>query len=393
MLKGSAEPGLSIRGLSITRGEQRMVHDLDLSVAPGEILGLVGESGSGKSLFLMSVLDVLPAGIRRTGSIDFNGGALRRGRDIGIVFQEPMTALNPLMTIAAQVAEVLRIDTRAAKQEALEEACAALARVGLGNVPSGSYPHQLSGGQRQRAMIAMAIVGKPKVLLADEPTTALDMATQAEITTLLVDLARDTGCALIFVSHDLPLVASLADQLAILHCGQIVERGPTQRLLGNLQHPYSKRLFAAALQRPETPPDAMQDAILDVRDLSARYGDKVALDQVSFKVPQAGCTALIGQSGCGKSTLARALLALQPIENGTVHVAGKPFTAPRVAPSRTQRRDVQIVFQDPYSSFNPRHSVQRILSEPYYLLNRKPDDAQLIAALTDVGLDADALQR
>jgi len=386
---------LKVAGLNLVHRGNPVLRDVSLTVKPGKILGLVGESGSGKSLFLLSLMDLLPAGMQRSGTISLSGGQLRRGRDIGLVFQEPMTALNPLMTIQAQVAEVFKIHFNAPRKQALARARDVLARVRLGPevVDPRSYPHQLSGGQRQRAVIAMAIAAGPKLLLADEPTTALDITTQAEITDLLVSLAREEGCALIFVSHDLPLVASLADDIAILQQGSIVEAGPVQPLLKDLQHPYSKRLFAAAMHKPalkDTPP---AKAILEVRGLEVHYGDLPAVNDVSFAVQEGHCSALIGASGCGKSTLARAVLGVEAIKRGEVWVKDAVFAAADQQPSKAQRRDVQIVFQDPYSSFNPRHRVRKILSEPYTLLDDAPDDAALTHALEQVGLTGDALGR
>jgi peptide/nickel transport system ATP-binding protein len=396
---------LALQDLSVSFGARRILDGVSIEVGPGEILGLVGESGAGKSILQLAIMGLLPPGFEASGSIALGGQNILgltedglcdvRGNAIAMVFQEPMTALNPLMSIEDQVAEVCRVHERLDRQTALQKARKTLARVELGPkvLAPGRYPHQLSGGQRQRAVIAMAIAAKPKVLLADEPTTALDMTTQAQIIALLAALAREDGCALIYVTHDLPLVASLAGHIAILKDGQVVEQGPTKALLKNLQHPYSQRLFAAAHHMVEPVPAQSKDAVLRVDDVTCAYGDVIAVEGASFDLPAGGCTALIGPSGCGKSTLARAILGLEPLQRGHVDVAGARFAAPARGPSKHQRRDIQIVFQDPFSSFNPRHKVGRILAEPFYMLEQKATRSALASALARVGLEPDALER
>lgn len=396
---------LEVRDLCVFCGSHPILKGVSVHVAAGEILGLVGESGAGKSVLQLAIMGLLPPEFKVSGSITLDGTPLLeldeealcavRGNDIGMVFQEPMSALNPLMTIEAQVAEVLALHEHLDLPAALHKAQKTLERVALGaNVlAQGRYPHQLSGGQRQRAVIAMAIAAKPKVILADEPTTALDVTTQSQITTLLSTLAREDGCALVYVTHDLPLVASLAGQIAVLKDGIVVEQGETSALLEAFAHPYSKALFAAAYHKVAPVNKRGGAPVLRVEGVTCCYGETAAVQDVSFDLPAGGCTALIGQSGCGKSTLARAILGLEPLVSGRVEVAGTRFSQPGQGPGKAHRRDIQIVFQDPYSSFNPRHSVAQILAEPFYLLGRKPGQAELEAALSQVGLAPSALRR
>jgi len=412
MSSHSAQALLHIEQLGLCIHGQALIHELSLSIAPGEILGLVGESGSGKSLTALSILGLLPRGAHTSGRILLDGVDLLRqsdaalnairGRDIGMVFQEPMTALNPLMSIGQQISEVLQLHrprsaraTRAHAQELLE-------RVGLPAAEFGleRYPHQLSGGQRQRVAIAMAIALHPKLLIADEPTTALDVTTQAQILALLQRLAREEGCALLLVTHDLAVVAELADRVAVLRRGHLVEQGATQRVLTRPEHDDTARLLEHSLIQRLPHGRAVQHGtpLLEVRQLVREYrrGGGLfkrasvlrAVDQVSLTVQPGETVGLVGESGCGKSTLLRAVLGLDRIQGGEILLQGQAFDGR----STTQRRIVQIVFQDPYGSFDPRWKVWQLVAEPLHLLAEPPSPAQarerVATLLEKVGLKA-----
>ncbi|MCX7558179.1 ABC transporter ATP-binding protein [Sulfitobacter sp. F26204] len=399
---------LSIHGFDI-------LHDVTLSIEAGEIVAVTGESGSGKSMTALATMQLLPKGASTTGHIllgdkdmtDMSEAGLckMRGNEMGMVFQEPMTALNPVQTIGAQVAETIRIHDAAISRAAAEEQAAkTLSRVGLpqDRFPLSRYPHELSGGQRQRVVIAMAIALRPRLLIADEPTTALDVTTQAQILDLLKSLAREDGMGLLMITHDLAVVADLADRIIVMRKGKIVEQGATHTLLHNMQHPYSKMLFAAAghqVALPKAPPPA---PLLEVKNLVRDYrlsrktlfgpaGTFRAIDDVSFALQRGERLGLVGESGCGKSTLTRALLGLEQTQGGSITLAGEPvFTGN--APNLSVRRKMQVVFQDPFGSFNPRHRVDRLITEPFHLLPKPPtgkDRSRAIdEALTAVGLTA-----
>ena len=410
---------LEIDRLSLAIHAQPILREIGFSVRAGEILGIVGESGSGKSMTANAIMGLLPDGSRPEGTIRFQGEKLdtldetamckRRGRDIGMIFQEPMTALNPVHTIGDQVAETVRIHSGASRQEARAIARATLNRVGLPEERFAleRYPHELSGGQRQRVVIAMAIALRPKLLIADEPTTALDVTTQAQILTLLRRLVSEDGMGLILITHDLAVVADMAQQIVIMQTGRIVENGQTLDLFRKTTHPYTQALFYASTHvpkratRPRTPGE--RPAILNVIDAVRDYRLKRrwpfapherfrAVDNVSLRIEAGENVGLVGESGCGKSTLKRAILGLDPLTSGRVSINGETFAAPGHHPSAAQRRHVQAVFQDPYASFNPRHRVERLVAEPFHLVSPKPSAAQkrhaVEAALEKVGLTA-----
>ncbi|MGB0496730.1 MAG: ABC transporter ATP-binding protein [Rubricella sp.] len=405
---------LTVRNLSLRIGNQPILSDVSLDVARGEILGLVGESGSGKSLTALSLMGLLPRGGIATGSARLNETEILnlperrmrslRGRDIAMVFQEPMTALNPLQTIGDQVAEVARIHgVPGARRLAL----ATLERVGLppDRFPPGLYPHQLSGGQRQRVVIAMAVILRPALVIADEPTTALDVTTQAVILDLLGTLVREDGSALILITHDLGVVHAVADRVAVMQNGRIVEENDTRTLFADPKDPYTRRLFEASIYTPDRAAGKLGEPFLEARDVRRTYQrragalafrqlDHVAVDDVSFTLHRGESLGLVGESGSGKSTLARAILGLDRVEAGRITLDKQPVS-PGMAPEL--RRRMGAVFQDPYGSFNPRHRVARLLSEPFHLY-RKPLDkqarrARVEQALTEVGLPPDAADR
>ena len=407
---------LDIQNLALSIHGNPILKDIDLSLHSGEILGLIGESGSGKSMTALSVIDLLPRGATSSGKILLDGADILkmpetvmcdlRGDEIGMIFQEPMTALNPVQTIGDQVAETLLIHGKANRKEALEIARETLNRVGLpeAQFPLDRYPHELSGGQRQRVVIAMAIALRPKLLIADEPTTALDVTTQAQILDLLKSLVDEFEMGCLLITHDLGVVAGIADHVVILKEGEVVEAGPTLKVFRDLKHPYTQKLFEASSHIPDRKEALADMPVLKLDQVTRDYptprtslfgkpGYFRAVDGVSFTLKRGENLGLVGESGCGKSTLTRAILGLDPITSGTIEVHGQQVTSDTTT-AREIRRHMQVVFQDPYSSFNPRHKVARLISEPFHLLDAPPDDAdqRIAEALTQVGLspeDAD----
>jgi peptide/nickel transport system ATP-binding protein len=415
---------LDISRLNVDIGETPILRGVDLSIAPGEVMGLVGESGSGKSMTALTVMRLLPAAARTSGSILFDGKDILaaseaemnalRGDDIGMVFQEPMTALNPVKTIGEQVAEGIRWHTGASRHEAEERARKMLDRVGLpeSRFPLSRYPHELSGGQRQRVVIAIACALKPKLLIADEPTTALDVVLQKQILELLRDLVDENGMGLLLISHDLAVVAAMADRVTILRVGQVMEEGETARILSAQRHPYTRQLAQASMHVPARAKHRDQGnsprTLLEVVNVSRVYPGRrrslltrgkptKAVDGVSFSVRPGQSTALVGRSGCGKSTLARVILALDRATSGTIRFMGETLTGKEGSQLTSARRNMQVVFQDPYGSFNPRHRAERLVAEPLHLLEKKPDAAerrQLVAqSLHEVGLRPDDMDK
>ena len=402
---------LEINNLNLSIGRLPILHDVSLSVRPGEICGLAGESGSGKSMTALCTLNLLPAMARLTGSVRLKGAELvglpeaamcqLRGQQISMIFQEPMTALNPLRTIGDQVAETLIIHGRASRKQAAEIAAEKLARVGL---PARSfapslYPHELSGGQRQRVMIAQAIALKPALLIADEPTTALDVTTQAEILSLLRDLVEQDGMSMLLITHDLAVLADMANQISVMEQGRIVEQGSTRNLFQHRRHPYTRKLFDASGHIPPRHQSPSVKVLLQANGVSVSYRRKSgffakpeemnAVQDISFTLHENESLGLVGESGCGKSTLSRALLGLQPLAAGQIAFMGHQLGRASRMPN-PMKAAMQVVFQDPYGSFNPRHKVGRLLAEPFHLMAEAPKGrarARLLdQALEEVGL-------
>jgi len=406
---------LEIKDLSLSIAGFPILRDIDLSVDAGEVLGVIGESGSGKSMTALSIMQLLPIGSVTGGSVKLDGREVLglpdrdmraiRGHTVGMVFQEPMTALNPVKTIGDQVAETAMVHGRMGREAALNVARETLDRVELpaDRFPLDRYPHELSGGQRQRVVIAMAIAMRPRLLIADEPTTALDVTTQAQILKLLQRLVDEDDMGLIFITHDLGVVAGLADKVAIMRRGEVVEAGPTVSLFRNLTHPYSQALFEASSHVPPRipPTDTSGTPVLSVDEVVREYplprkglfGPRrvlKAVDGVSLKIERGENVGLVGESGCGKSTLARAIMSLEPIQGGRIAIAGEGLD-PKHGASFATRRKMQVVFQDPYGSFNPRHRVDRLVSEPFHLMGSAAPtgaerDKRVAKALEEVGL-------
>ncbi|WP_420012464.1 ABC transporter ATP-binding protein [Tateyamaria sp.] len=408
---------LSIQNLSLRIKDTLILHDVSLDIAPGEVVAITGESGSGKSMTALAVMQLLPEGSDTTGQITLDGQDITnlteaqmcalRGDTVGMVFQEPMTALNPVQTIGAQVAETVRLHRP--DLDPMGRAAEVLTRVGLppDQVPLTRYPHALSGGQRQRVVIAIAIACGPKLLIADEPTTALDVTTQAQILDLLRQLAAEDVMGLMMITHDLAVVAEMAHRIVVMQHGAVVETGDTATLLANPQHPYSKALLAASTHHVTLPDtdtsapllrveNAIRDYPLPRTKLFQNPGHMRAVNDVSFDIPRGGRIGLVGESGCGKSTLTRAILGLEPVQSGRITLGGDPvFSAGK--PNLAVRRRMQVVFQDPYGSFNPRHKVARLITEPFHLLETQPTATErkmrITEALTAVGLSPEDAEK
>ena len=405
---------LDVRDLRISFGAKEVVHGASFSIAAGEKLALVGESGSGKTVTALSLVKLVHnATITGSAILDGAEGPVDlvtapehqllgiRGRDIAMIFQEPMTALNPVYTVGEQVAEVLRLKQGMTQRQAWQGAIDALAATGIPEPQrrASSYPHQLSGGQRQRAMIAMALACRPRLLLADEPTTALDVTLRQQILELLADLQREVGMAVLLITHDLNLVRKFADRVAVMENGHLVEQGAVGQVLSNPQHPYTRKLIDS---RPERDVDAPRDAPtpMEAKALRVTYavprpgfagwfrrGAFVAVQGADFTVPAGGTLGIVGESGSGKSTLALAALGLVPHEGG-LELEGRRWDGS--AADKALRRAVQVVFQDPFSSLSPRMTVEEIVGEG--LLVHEPGiplaerRARVVQALGDVGL-------
>ena len=403
---------LSIKDLSLSIHGAPILDAVSLSIAEGEIHAVTGESGSGKSMTAFTIMQLLPNGAAATGQVALDGTDIVsaseaemcaiRGNDVGMIFQEPMTALNPVKTIGDQVMETILIHKAMSRKDAETRARDVLDRVGLpaDRFPLSRYPHELSGGQRQRVVIAMAIALRPKLLIADEPTTALDVTTQAQILALLKGLVAEDGMGMLMITHDLAVVADMADTITVMRKGVVVESAPTRTLLAEMQHDYTKMLFAASNHQVNLPTKPAPAPLLQVRgvcrdyrlprtQLFAKPGTFRAVKDVSFTIEKGERLGLVGESGCGKSTLTRAILGLDAVQQGDILLDGEPvFTGH--SPNLAVRRKMQVVFQDPFGSFNPRHRVDRLITEPFHLLSDPPKglkrEEAIAEALTAVGL-------
>ncbi|MCZ8255290.1 MAG: dipeptide ABC transporter ATP-binding protein [Polaromonas sp.] len=427
-----ATPLLDVQNLRISFAGKSVVHGIDFSIAPGEKLALVGESGSGKTVTALSLLRLAQNaavggkavftgvdGAERTASgapprspvdlLSLPEQSLRgiRGRDIAMIFQEPMTALNPLFSVGNQIAEVIQLKQGLAQAESMHAAIKLLADTGITEPErrANSFPHQLSGGQRQRAMIAMALACQPRLLLADEPTTALDVTLRGQILDLLGELQQRNGMAVLMITHDLNLVRKFADRVAVMENGQIVEQGPVAEVFARPQHAYTRKLIDSKPQRdglaaadggadrgtPAMKADRLRVAypvpIPGIRGWF-RHAEFVAVKSASFHIPPGRTLGVIGESGSGKSTLALASLGLLPF-SGELQAAGQAWSR-QAARNKAIRRAVQVVFQDPFSSLSPRMTVEAIVEEG--LLVHEPKLAapgrreRALQALADVGM-------
>lgn len=398
------------------------VKDVSFSLEQGETLALVGESGSGKSVTALSILGLLPYPMAShpTGSILFQGQELLnapeadlrkiRGHDIGMIFQEPMTALNPLHTLEKQIAEPLLIHKGMSKIQARERVIELLQLVGFGDGAKRleAYPHQLSGGQRQRVMIAMALACEPKLLIADEPTTALDVTIQASILELISRLQAQFQMGLLLISHDLGMVAKMAKHIAVMRAGEVVEQGPTATVLKKPKHSYTKHLIESEPSGRPAPILKSASSILNIKDIFVTFkgqkkswisrgsSDVRAVDGVSFSLAEGQTIGIVGESGSGKSTLAYAILRLLP-SKGDIVFCGTQLQDLSRKDVRPLRPQMQIIFQDPFSSLNPRLSVGQIVAEGLEIhkknLGKTTIDEQVQSILKEVGLEPDARYR
>jgi microcin C transport system ATP-binding protein len=391
------------------------VDRISFDIKPRETVALVGESGSGKSVTALSVMKLLPypAASHPTGTITFKGQELLgtterkmrkiRGGDISIIFQEPMTSLNPLHTIERQIGEMLSLHMGLSGEAARKRTIELLNQVGIPD-PAGrlkSYPHQMSGGQRQRVMIAMALANEPELLIADEPTTALDVTVQAQILKLLKDLQTRLGMAMLFITHDLGIVRKIADRVCVMNKGKIVEQGPVERVFKAPEHPYTQALLAAEPKPDPAPMQPDAPVMVKTEDLKVWFpikrgvmrrtvGHIKAVDGVSIEVRKGETLGIVGESGSGKTTLGLAILRLIS-SDGPIVFMGKELQDLNFKEMRPIRSDMQIVFQDPYGSLSPRMSIADIIEEGMRV--HQPDmtasqrEALVIHALTDVGLD------
>ncbi|MGE4243020.1 ABC transporter ATP-binding protein [Ramlibacter sp.] len=415
---GATEKLLEVRGLRVSFGGKEVVHGVDFDIGPGEKLALVGESGSGKTVTALSLVR-LALNARLSGRAMLappDGGAPRnllelperellgiRGDDIAMIFQEPMTALNPVYTVGNQVAEVLQLKQGLSNRQAWEAAIEALAATGIPEPRrrAESYPHQLSGGQRQRAMIAMALACRPRLLLADEPTTALDVTLRQQILDLLGDLQRQTGMAVLLITHDLNLVRKFADRVAVMESGHLVEHGPVREVFASPQHPYTRKLIDSRPERDLEEGAVAAAPVMQALGMQVKYpvplpgfrgwfrkGEFVAVKGAGFTVRAGRTLGVVGESGSGKSTLALASLGLIPYV-GELNLVGTRW-GPDSAANKGIRRLVQVVFQDPFSSLSPRMTVEEIVGEGLLVHEPALDLAarreRVIATLEDVGL-------
>ena len=418
-MDGTANPLLDVRDLSVAfrqGGQDSIAVDrISFKIDKGQCVALVGESGSGKSVSALSVLKLLPypTAHHPTGQIRFKGREVLqlderdlrglRGNDISIIFQEPMTSLNPLHTIEQQIGEILQLHGGVRGQAAQQRIIELLTQVGIRDPESrlGSYPHQLSGGQRQRVMIAMALANEPDLLIADEPTTALDVTVQAQILELLGDIRKRLGMSLLFITHDLGIVRRIADVVCVMNKGKIVEQGPVEQVFTAPQHPYTRALLAAEPKPDPAPPRPDEKVVIAADDLKVWFpikrgffrrtvGQIKAVDGVSVAVRKGETLGVVGESGSGKTTLGLALLRLIS-SNGPIVFLGRDIQGLRFKEMLPIRRDMQIVFQDPFGSLSPRMSIGDIIAEGLSVHQPKLSDEQreqrVIKALEAVGLD------
>ncbi|MEP4486743.1 MAG: ABC transporter ATP-binding protein [Halioglobus sp.] len=394
----------------VTRnGVNKAVDGISFSVESGKITAIIGESGSGKSVACYSMLGLVPMPPGRIdgGTAVFEGRDLLklseselrkvRGRDVAMIFQDPMTCLNPFMTVGKQLMEPLIYHHKVSQSEARQRALELLEEVGIRDPDStiDNFPHQFSGGMRQRVMIAMALINEPKLLIADEPTTALDVTIQAQILHLIANLQTKRDIGVIFISHDLAVVADIADEIVVMQQGRIVEAGDREGIFSNASHPYTQKLLAAIPSDSKTPMAETPESLIQVRNLCTWFSQGSnqpvvkAVNDVSFDIRRGEVLGLVGESGSGKSTIGRSLLRLVPVTSGEVSFDGTDVTALQGNALKDMRRRMQMIFQDPFASLNPRMTVFDTLAEPLLLHgieNRKTVSAGVLKLMDDVGL-------
>jgi len=417
------EPLLSVRDLTVSfRQDGRdtvAVKAVSFDIAKGETLAIVGESGSGKSVSALSIVRLVPGAATLGGAVVFKGHDLAgadertlrgvRGNEITMVFQEPMTSLNPVHTIERQIGEILSVHRGLSGTAARKRVVELLTQVGIDDPEGrlGAFPHQLSGGQRQRVMIAMALANEPDLLIADEPTTALDVTVQAQILALLKQLQARHGMAILFITHDLGIVRRLADRVCVMHGGEIVEHGAVAEVFAAPRHAYTRHLLAAEPKGEPPPLDTTAPAVVEAKDLKVWFpikrgflrrtvGHVKAVDGVDLVVRRGQTLGVVGESGSGKTTLGFALLRMLPSE-GRIVALGQDIQGRSWEAMRPLRHDLQIVFQDPFGSLSPRMSIGEIIAEGLSVhrrdLSAEARDDRVVAALREVGLDPEARHR
>ncbi len=416
------KPLLSVRDLSVAfrqNGEERISVDrVSFDIAEGETMALVGESGSGKSVSALSILKLLPypAASHPSGEILFNGKDLMtasepelrrvRGNDVTMIFQEPMTSLNPLHSVERQISEILKMHQGMSDQAARARTLELLHEVGIREPEKrlAAFPHQLSGGQRQRVMIAMALANKPKLLIADEPTTALDVTVQAQILQLLAELKQAQGMSMLFITHDLGIVRKIADRVCVMSKGKIVETGPTKEIFDNPQHEYTKHLLAAEPKGEPPLADLSAKKVMEGKDVRVWFPIKKgflrktvdhvkAVDGINVTLRAGQTLGVVGESGSGKTTLGLALSRMISSQ-GEIRFDGRDIAKFSFKDMRPLRREMQIVFQDPFGSLSPRMTIADIIAEGLLVheskLSADARDERVVAALKEVNLDPES---
>ncbi len=417
-------PVLTVKNLTVSvateTGQRPLVSNLSFALRKGETLAIAGESGSGKSITSLAIMGLLPPNVSVTdGSVTLGQTSLTklpehqmralRGDRIAMIFQEPMTSLNPVMSIGAQLTEAIRAHDPVSRSEARARALEALRAVRLSQPERrlDQFPHELSGGMRQRVMIAMALALRPEVLIADEPTTALDVTVQREVLDLLRDLQRDLGTAIILITHDMGVVAEMADRVIVMQNGAQVETAATRTLFGHPQQPYTQALLAAVPRMGSAPrPEPLGDIVAQLSNVTVRFPMRTglfnrhshnvhAVEDVSLSIRKGETFALVGESGCGKSTIAKAIVGLVPHE-GRIEIAGQALSDLDTLGKKALRRHVQMVFQDPMAALDPRMRVADLVSEPLLIHNIGDTASRRVKAadlFSRVGLSPDQLDR
>ncbi len=413
---------LSIENLSVSVGEERLLENVSITIDRGETFALVGESGSGKSLTSLAIMRLLPEALSvESGDVKLEGESLFaipehemqhiRGSRIAMIFQEPMSALNPVMTVGAQVEEVVRLHLKLSRAEAKARVLSLFEEVAIPDphVRYGWYPHQLSGGQKQRVMIAMALACEPELLIADEPTTALDVTIQAQVLEMLEKIKKERGFSILFITHDLAVVSQVADRVAVMQKGRIVETAEAERFFKGPKHPYTQQLLKDALGSQERTLTPSTHPLLEVRNLKVHFPVKKrilqrnsssikAVDGVSLSIEKGKTLALVGESGSGKSTLGQAILSLVPVTEGEILFDGVNLASLSKVQLQPYRQKIQVIFQDPFGALDPRMRVGEIIAEGMESLGVGPTTKQarreaIMKLLQKVELDAGAIDR